>query len=415
MATTSIRAPLGASPSSAIENLPAAPAQNWSASTEWKTTAKVAALRLASYLTDPLCKVREYFYTFSILDKICDTTLQKIAKIAFLTLGIVVCSFLAPLTAPVGAAIRGIVAAIQSESFVFWKGDGEGKVLPQNREITLVSHNVCYMPGGYSITDGQVTPPSDKERIDANIAKIKELDPDVVCLYEVPDICDASYISSQLPEYPFIIPVAGVRAIGPSSMMYIASKYEIARDSIEFSPFEKGTELTGRSQFSEKGCLSFDLKSRGEQAPIATIFSTHLQHSEISERPEEIERLSRAAQMNRIIGKIEQKIRLGRNVIFTGDLNQDEEEINTFLNQRQIAWLRRDPQVQGQPTWGGDAWCANLMNKPASAPLVLDYAWIAGRTREITTRIIETGYASSEFRRRATSDHSLLFSRITLG
>ncbi len=31
----------------------------------WVTTLKISTLQLASYLTDPICKVREYFYTFS--------------------------------------------------------------------------------------------------------------------------------------------------------------------------------------------------------------------------------------------------------------------------------------------------------------------------------------------------------------
>ena len=87
----------------------------------------------------------------------------------------------------------------------------------------------------------------------ANIEKIKRLNPDVAGILEVLDIRDAAYLSSKLPEYPFIIPVAGVSGIGPSSMMYIVSKYEIVEDSIEFIPFEKETELTGRAKYSEKG------------------------------------------------------------------------------------------------------------------------------------------------------------------
>jgi hypothetical protein len=251
--------------------------------------------------------------------------------------------------------------------------------------------------------------------MNANIRKIKALNPDIVCLYEIPDICDAGYISSELSEYPFIIPVAGVRAIGPSSMMYVASKYEIVRDSIEFVPFVKGTELTGRAKHSEKGLLSFDIKSRGMKAPFATVISTHLQHSEIPAKPEDGDRKARSAQMHKIAKQIQKKVEQNGAVIFTGDFNQEEEELNAFLDQHQIHWLLRDPSVQGKSTWGGDKWCAELMGKPSSCPLVLDYTLIAGKAKAISTRVIGTGYSGLEFRPAATSDHDLLFSTITVG
>ena len=384
-------------------------------SDSWGVTSKIIALQAASYLTDPICKVREYFYTFYTLNEICETTAQKVMQAASLALGIVVYALLTPCTAPIGAALRGAVASLESKPYIYLENAKEGKILPEDKKITLVSHNQCYMPGGYCITDGQVTPASDKKRMNANIEMIKQLDPDIICLYEVPDICDALYLSSQLSEYPFIIPVAGVRAVGPSSMMYVASKYEIEPSSIEFIPFLKGTELTGRAQFSEKGFLSFDMKSRGEKVSFATVISTHLQHSEIPAEPEDSEKIARSLQMNKIAKQIEKKIAEGRNVIFTGDLNQEEKELNSFLDSHQISWLHRDASVQGKATWGGDQWCAELMSKPSSGSLVLDYTLIAGKASAISTKIIGTGYSGLQFRRDATSDHDLLFSTITLG
>ena len=250
--------------------------------------------------------------------------------------------------------------------------------------------------------------------MDANVEKIRKLNPDIVCLYEVADICDADYLSSQLSEYPFIIPVAGVRSIGTSSMMYIASKYEIVENSIEFVPFEKGTELTGRAQFSEKGFLSFDIRSHGEKNAFASVISTHLQHSEISAQPEKSETIARVAQMKKIAKQIQKKVEHGYNVIFTGDLNQEEDELNDFLKSHEIEWIR-DESVKGKTTWGGDKWCADLMNKPSSGSLVLDYTFIAGKASAISTTIYGTGYSGSEFRPKATSDHDLLFSTISIG
>lgn len=385
--------------------------QPFSESGDYRQT-KIEALKIASYLTEPVCKVREYFYTFYILDQTCQSTAEKVQKCAFLVLGIVIFSLLTPFTTPLGMILRGGVALLSSEPYLYIER-GEGKVFSKNREITLVSHNQCYMPAGYAITDGQVTPSSDRARMDANIERIRALNPDLICLYEVADICDASYISSRLPEYPFIIPVAGVRTVGPSSMMYVASKYEIAKDSIEFVPFIKGKELTGRAEHSEKGFLSFNLRSQG--GDLATVVSTHLQHSEIPELPEEGERGARAAQMKKIVDYIKRIVARGVPVIFTGDLNQSEEELKEFLTHHQIDWLRRDPSVEGKITWGGDEWCAKLMGKPPSKPLVLDYAFVAGRGVSISTKIKGTGYSGSEFKREATSDHNLLYSRVLIG
>src|SRR5690606_12807095 len=146
-------------------------------------------LTIASYLTEPICKVREYFYTLPILNETCRTTAQKVARAASLVLGIVFFSLLTPVTAPIGILLRGMVAKLESKPYIYLERPGGGKQLPENRQITLVSHNVCYMPAGYCITDGGVTPASDRERVHANLQKIKELDPDIVCLYEVPDIC----------------------------------------------------------------------------------------------------------------------------------------------------------------------------------------------------------------------------------
>lgn len=376
------------------------------------TRAKIAALKIASYFTEPICKVREFYYSFYILDETCKNTAHKAMKVLFLTLGIIIYAIAAPFTTPVGIVVRGLVAKLESKPYIYLEREGKGKILPPDKKITLLTHNQCYMPAGYSITDGQITPPSDKSRMDANIQMIKKLNPDIACLYEVPDICDADYISSQLPDYPFVIPIAGVRAIGPNSMMYVASKYEIAKDSIKFTPFIKDLELTGRAKHSEKGFLSFDIKSNG--TPFGNVISTHLQHSEFCEKPEEEDKRSRAAQMHKIAQHIKSKVDQGTAVIFTGDLNQDELELNSFLNKHQITWLRRDNSIYGKATWGGSHWFENLMGRSGSGPLVLDYAFIAGKAASISTRVIDSGYSSLEFRPQALSDHHSLFSTITV-
>ncbi|MBJ7450318.1 MAG: hypothetical protein JHC93_08185 [Parachlamydiales bacterium] len=380
----------------------------------WRTAAKLNTLKLASKLTDPICKVREYYYTFNILDYVCKSPVQKVVKSALLILGIGGCGLIAPFTAPLGAALRGIVATCESKPFTFIQNSKVGKVLPEDKKITVFSHNQCYPSGGYAITNGGVLPPSYRSRIDDNLKVIKEMNPDIVCLYEVSDICDACYISSQLKDYPYIIPIAGTRALGPTSQLYIASKYEIIKDSIEFTPFIKGSEITGRGAKSEKGFLSFDIKSYGDNHACANIISTHLQHSEVPSKPEATDVTSRAAQMKKIGQKIQDKIDKGYNVILTGDLNQEEIEIDNFLSHYEKDWLRRDPNVVGISTWGGDKWGEKLTDYASSKDQVLDFTFIAGKTLDISTTILDNGFSGLEFRPSALSDHNAIFSTIHL-
>lgn len=370
---------------------------------------KVTILKVASYFNGPVCKAREYYYMLFVLDQTCVSKAHKIGKATFLVMGIFVCVLLTPFTAPIGMAIRGLVAKYESKPYIYLERNTDGKPLANDGEITLVSHNQCYMTAGYSITDGQLIPSSDKKRMDDNINNLKALDPDIICLYEVPDICDAFYISSKLAEYPFIIPVVGVRAIGPSSMMYVASKYKIVKESIEFIPFIKGVEVTGRAQYSEKGFLSFDLMSKGRV--FATIISTHLQHSEIPSNPKDHEKKARTKQLNKIVKHMRIKAGLGHAVVLTGDFNLAEDELNAV---KEFDFIKRDPSVSGKVTWGGDKWCADLMGKPNSDPMVLDYTVIAGNAAAISTTIHQTGYSALEFRPKALSDHHLLFTTVTV-
>ena len=374
---------------------------------------KMQALCLASYMTEPVCKVREYFYSFYILDKASLSQFEKLSRVAFLSLGIIFYSCLVPLTAPLGVALRVSIAYFENKPFVSMQR-GKGIILPKERSISLVSYNVCYMPAGYSITDGQVTPPSDPLRKKGNLDLIKTLNPDVICLYEVPDPLDAKELSNQLKDYPFVVSCIGTRGVGPSSMMFIASRYEIDLSSLTFYPFIKEVELTGRAKFSEKGFVVFDLKNPAEKKPFATMISTHLQHSEIPSQPTALEVSSREAQMRKIANVIHEKITKGLPVILTGDLNQNEQELTQSLNHYSLSQYQRDPSAQGCSTWGGDAWCSDLMNKTFSSPMVLDYTLGFGSVEKIETFVHSNSFESTKFKTEALSDHHLLYSVITI-
>ncbi len=380
--------------------------------THWTASCQLVILQLASLLTDPICKVREHVYLMKLVP--LSNASEKIKKVAYFVLGLTMAAYavIAPIAAPIGALLRKIASLFSSTIYTHERGPLAKKVIP-GPSITLVSYNVCYMPGGYAVSDGGVPPPSfnNRKRIMENNELIHDiLKPDIVCLQEVPDIADAQFISSQFSDYPFIIPVAGIKAIGPSSMMYVASKCEIVAHSIEFTPFVKGTEVTGRAASSEKGFLSFDLKDTH-----VSIICTHLQHSEIPAKAEPMDITSRKLQMLKIAEKIQEKRNEGKIVIFTGDLNQEEKELYDTLEQEifENLKLQRDPLVENIPTWGGDAWCAKLEGKEPSPSLVLAYTFAAG-AKKITTAVIDVGFKGDEFRFHALSDHKPIYSTVVL-
>lgn len=393
---------------------------------DFGTYCKIATLKLASYLTDPICNVRDYAYTFYKAEDLFqgDAKIVIWAKKFFLILGIALYAPLAPFTAPLGVALRSLVRLVQDKPFIYLEADPQkGKQLPLSLECTAYQQNVCLMKGGYNITDGQVS--SSSERIDPIIKDILEEDQDVVCLSEVPDIVDADYLSKKIRhKYPFIIPIAGVRGIGPSSMLYIASKYEIVKESIEFAPFPKEC-MSGRASKSEKGVLSFDLKSQGQDKAFIRVFSTHLQHSEESAFPQEEEVAAREAQMQFIMTKINAV--KDKAVLFLGDLNLSDEPLDVEKDKKVVrqnnefenaSWSNRfirNVTNLLEKTWGGDSWCTRFMDKRASKPLTLDYALLyKGSAHSITTKVQPSTYDGSKFVRSARSDHKALLTRVIM-
>jgi endonuclease/exonuclease/phosphatase family metal-dependent hydrolase len=165
--------------------------------------------------------------------------------------------------------------------------------------------------------------------------------------------------------------------------------------------------LVGRTKFAAKGVFAFDLESQGEE--FARVFSTHLQHSEISQFPTEEEVEARRKQMQIIIDKVN-AVR-NRCIVVTGDLNLDDDEyLGSSWHPR---FQKGDRFADGEWTWGGSAFCSKLVHQRPSGPLNLDHTMVlAGTAREILTTLVQTGFDGRQFREKALSDHAGLFSRI---
>lgn len=377
--------------------------EGFSLRTAFKEKFSVLLFKIASHLSDPICRCHEYFRRISVLDHSLFYPLKKM----LLSLGVVSHAGLALFTTLPGMAVRSLATSLQKESYIHVQCDhAVDKILPKDSSFTLLSWNVCCIAGGFSISDGGVVPWH--YRIDEIAKKIVQEDADVNCLYETFDTTSAFYLSEKLKNsgYAHVYFNIGPTAVGVSSGILIASRYALG--DLEFTPFAKET-LVGRTKSAEKGVFSFKLMSEGEN--FAKVYSTHLQHSEEPAFPTEEERLSRKKQMALIMQKIAQDRDIC--VVVTGDLNLDDEE---YENSPWKQHFQKGDRHQGVDwTWGGDEYCARLMGKRVSKPLNLDHVMVVkGSARAIDTSIVPVGYDPTIFTNRALSDHSGLFSTIGL-
>jgi endonuclease/exonuclease/phosphatase family metal-dependent hydrolase len=364
-----------------------------------------SAFLVASYLTDPVCKAHENFRRLHVVDAL-NPTASKVTNLVrkiFLWMAVIGYATVALFTTLPGIALRGLAAHWQKVPYLSVKGEGSKK-LSEDRTFSLLSWNICCVGAGYAITDGGVVPWRD--RIDAVADQMIEKNADVNCLYETFDTQSAFILTEKLKEngYSHFYYDIGPKAMGVSSGIMIASKYEI-KDP-EFTLFPQDT-LVGRTKHAAKGVFGFDLVSEG--ASFARVFSTHLQHSEEPAFPTVEEGEGRRKQMEIILSKVDQ-VR-DRCLVVTGDLNLDDDEYAASAWQGRFD---RGAPFEGK-TWGGDQFCVGLVGKRISRALNLDHTMILrGTARAIATDLVKTGYDPTQFKRGALSDHEGLYSRIQL-
>jgi endonuclease/exonuclease/phosphatase family metal-dependent hydrolase len=255
--------------------------------------------------------------------------------------------------------------------------------------LTLLSWNVCCIPGGYSISDGGVMPwPRRFQRI---VDVIREKDPDILSLQEVDTAAAFAFYEALKDRYAYFYVNIGSQAIGPSSWLFVASKFEVKNP--EFVPFKK-EDLHGRSKSAMKGVFSFDIDS-------IHIISTHLGHSEVPKTKGGPEATARKKQMEFVMSRLKDK----PHALLAGDLNMGPGEFAA-----QNTGLSRGAVSTGM-SWGGDAWCKKLSNEEISPPMNLDYIAAQGDL-ELSTELVETRYNGTEFNPSALSDHSGLLATV---
>ncbi|NNM43539.1 MAG: hypothetical protein HKM07_04285 [Chlamydiae bacterium] len=390
---------VSASSGSSIWALP-----SWSIS-DLKETGIKAVFQIASYLTDPVCKSHELFRRAYLVDTLHPEAYaaSNYGRKIFLSLGVVATATVATLTTAPGIILRSLAARFQDRPFLYYKGQAEEKVMKDD-QFSHLSWNVCFVCGGYSISDGGVTPWP--ERIEAVTDQIYAEDADVVCLYEVFDTKSGLQLYEKLKDnYAHFYFNIGPKAVGVSSGIFVASKYKIVDP--EFSAFPQEA-LVGRTKHAAKGVFDFSIQSQGRN--FSRIFATHLQHSEQCDFPTAEEVAARKMELDIIMKRIDAVRDKSLALVLTGDLNLDEKELAAFP---WSAHFIRDTSLVGKPTWGGDGFCATMVGKKVSPPLTLDYTLVKkGTAQEIFSSLVETDFDGKVYRESALSDHSGIKSSI---
>jgi len=304
----------------------------------------------------------------------------------------------APFSLP-AMGVRYAVSRFQKVPYVYRKGDASEKKI-QDRKFTVLSWNICQAQGGYETSDGGVI--SSPKRIQKIIDTILGSKAEVVCLYEVFDVYTARDLREKMKnEYSHFYFSMGTRVVGPPSGIFAATKFPVENPT--FTPFPQEA-LDGRAKNCGKGIFSFDIDKS------ARIFATHLQHSEIPAKPTPGEVQARQAEMEIIMKLVDESGPEGRVVI--GDLNLDDDEF------KKADWSNhfvKGDTYTDEKTWGGDEYCAKLMQKEVSGALNLDHNMIVkGTAQSIETELLPTGYDPKVISEEATSDHRPLFSTIKL-
>lgn len=363
-------------------------------------------LSIGSLLTDPVCWMHAYWHKTSVVDEYYpgeNSLMQAVHKGIFLAKAAFWGGVALFATVP-GIVCRGLGAYLRERPFEWVQGKTDQA---EKSPWTAYFRNYCGVPGGYALTDGNVSPW--EERIDCIALDILGKNADVTTHCEIFDRQMAEALIEKLKPHGYadFLYDAGAQAVGPGSTLFVASKFPIQNPHFEKFPLDA---LHGRARHAAKGVLQFDLTATKATKVFARVFVTHFQHSEIPANPEEGEKEAREKEVG-IVMNLVKKTPGDRAIILTGDLNMDEAE---------FSGMNFDPleraYTQGS-TWGGDEFCAKLVGKKISKSCTLDYAlYHPNRVASCSAKLEPfDDYDPGKFSPKAISDHGGIFITITSG
>ena len=341
-----------------------------------------------SILTSPVCTARKLLYESKVINEVYPdaSNAERFARKFFLIASASGCMVLSPF-AILGIGARILAIYMQTEPFRYLKGRGVEK--PLEEDFTMRSWNILGIGAGYNITDGGA--PSIESRIDRIATDIITKAADLNCLYEVFDIQTARALYRRLADdYTHFYFHMGAKAVGVSSGIMVVSKLKI--NNPQFHAFSREM-LDARGQHSGKGVFKMGL-GNGR----VSVYSTHLQHSEVCAEPSDGEKIAKQAEMAMIVDLM--KNDSAGTIVLTGDLNTSAQEF------REYGWTDDFGEVDDEPTWGGDMWCSQFAQKQCSPPLKLDYTRIfRGKGTILDKKIIPDEFDGTCYSYKALSDH----------
>ncbi|MBI5345761.1 MAG: endonuclease/exonuclease/phosphatase family protein [Chlamydiae bacterium] len=244
----------------------------------------------------------------------------EVASRVLLAFAIVPMTILSPL-AFLGIGFRYVANFFRPAPYVYFKTDVLEK---ETTKFSIFSLNTCFISGGWPLTEGGVAPW--KDRIDKIASLILRQNADIVALQEVFDLQAGFKLYKELKNNytHFYLNIGPNKQVGVCSGLFVASKIKIVHP--QFFPFERAK--TFKASFMNKGFFSFDLVSQKKH--LASLFVTHMHHSENDLRPalEDVE--MREKQIEKIILAMEKK-KEGPKVL-VGDLNMDTKEAEANLS-----------------------------------------------------------------------------------
>ncbi len=266
-----------------------------------------------------------------------------------------------------------VLASHDQTPYDYKKGKAYPKTINEDKGLTLLNWNVCFLPGKLPILFGGVLPWS--LRIEKVTSRIEQLDPDIVCLQEVFEEKSALLLYEGLKErYTHFYLSIGPRNFGlsPSSLglgsgLFVASKYPISNPS--YHPF------TDSQDYMKRGVFSFTLKENNQY--IAHIYTSHLAAFNTGPSPS-----YRKKQLEQILGLIKEK-NTDCPVLLCGDLNipynslepaehlLKEHFINPYNKCHQIPCLENRTALDLTPIWWPAHFNPRLFNP---SPEILDYS-----------------------------------------
>lgn len=311
-----------------------------------------------------------------------------------------------------GQACHFSAFLLSTAPYIHLKGNAETKEI--DKELTVLQNNGCFTAGGFARMFGGTVLPN-KERAERLAEKIKESNPDLVCLQEVSDMDDALTLYRKLSDdfAEFYLNIGATPFIlQNNSGLFVASK--VAIENPELYSF---SGIAGTEGMVNKCAFLFSTK-------IGNFINTHLSPSKDDLNPKGAEIKTRGQELEMILEKAEKRHAKNDKPCFVlGDFNinwnSSEYQNSSFFKKGNDHYNKDRKTVSDQDATAETQYLIerNWKHQKEAQPerLILDYFVSFFHLKEAIS--IETSKIDAfnvDRTREAFSDHNILVTKISL-